>query len=369
MWDKSTPVIPTRAHVNPNTIIFNGYKVPISADGSPMPNKAHSFQFDDTWRKVGFMTMNTETRYNYGDGCCGAHTSILIDDNEGMRAHEEYNQLKTSGYEHNKEHYVYADVTPIYQENFNDVFEVYRKSSLHCDRFFLIEDYVGAKETHKITSRFLFRPTVATFENDVKICTDEGVTLYLKNLIGTDQITTKDIEYHPFKPDGRSQVVDFSCNGKEARRLFLAFISNSIQESEELKDIKVIGDPTGELQYEAAVKELEMSDCYVSMKLPAYMEADFLNYKTWWYQKTITKNKGKAYLKLPVGMWYPRLFINGIEIDLDKFEISKELIAPRVELPEEFDDLTELDVVLKVEVPIGHYDGGGDGTVGMTGGM
>lgn len=369
MWDESTPIFPTRAHVNPNAVLFNGYKVPISADGSPMPNKPHSFQFDDTWRKVGFISINTETRYNYGDGCLGAHSSIIIDDNEGMKALEEYNQLKTSGYENAEEKYVFSDVTPIYQENFTDMNEVYRKSSLHCDRFFLIEDYINGKEPHKITSRFLFRPTVQIQEDSVKIHTDEGVTLYLKNLIGPNEITTKDIENHPFKPDGKSQVVDFSNYGKESKRLFLAFISNTIKEAEEQKDIKVIGDPTGELQYDKAVKELNLTECIVPMRLPAYMEAEFPNYKTWWYQKTVIKNKGKAYLKLPVGMWNPRLFINGIEINLDKFEISKELIAPRVELPEEFYELTELDVVLKVEVPVGHYDGGGDGTVGMTGGM
>lgn len=369
MWDESTPVIPTRAHVNPNAVLFNGYKVPISADGSPMPNKAHSFQFDDTWRTVGFLAINTESRYNYGDGCCGAHSCIIIDDNEGMRAYGEYAQLKDSAYAQGLEHSIRADVTPIYRENFEDARIVYRKSSLHCDRFFLIEDVVCFDQPHKITSRFLFRPTVQINDGSVKVVTDEGVTLYLQNLLGPDEITMKDIENHPFKPDGRSQAVDFNQQGKTVHRLFLAFISNRIREAEKITDIKVIGDAESCYDYGEAAALLEEATCIVPMNLPAYMEADLPNYKTWWYKKTIHKAKGKAYLKLPEGMWAPRLFINGTAVPLDKFKISQELLAPRVEIPKQFEEDTELTVILKVDTPVGHYDGGGDGTVGMTGGL
>lgn len=369
MWDESAPVIPTRAHVNPNAVLFNGYKVPISADGSPMPDRPHSFQFDDTWRTVGFLAINTESRYNYGDGCCGAHSCIIIDDNEGMRAYGDYGQIRSSGYAQEMEHSVFADVTPIYHENFEDAEVIYRRSSLHCDRFFLVEDYVRFANPHKVTSRFLFRPTVEVKDGGVKVTTDEGVTLYLKNLIGSDEICIMDIENHPFKPDGRSQAVDFQQNGQEVRRLFLAFISNRIQEDEKISEIKVIGDRESCYKYEEAVALLERSDCVVPMNLPAYMEAELPNYKTWWYKKTICKRPGKAYLKLPAAMWDPKLYINGTAVDLSKFKISQELLAPRVELPAQFENETELTIILKVDTPVGHYDGGGDGTVGMTGGM
>lgn len=369
MWDESAPIIPTRAHVNPNAVLFNGCKVPISADGSPMPGKAHSFQFEDTWRTVGFIAINTESRYNYGDGCCGAHSGIIIDDNEGMRAYEDYSQLRDSGYTQGDAHSVWADVTPIYSENFEDTQVVYRKSSLHCGRFFLVEDYVRFDNVHKITSRFLFRPTVAVDDGGVKVTTDEGVTLYLKNLIGCDEISVKDIENHPFKPDGRSQAVDFSQNGQEVRRLFLAFISNSIEEAGKISDIKVIGDKDSSYGYEEALALLDKSEFIVPMNLPAYVEACLPNYKTWWYKKTIHKKRGKAYIKLPTGMRAPKLFVNGTAVDLSKFEISQELLAPRVEIPPQFDNETELTLVLKLDTPVGHYDCGDFGSVGMTGGM
>lgn len=369
MWDQSGPVIPTRAHVNPNAVLFNGYRVPISADGSPMPNKPHSFQFDDTWRTVGFISINTQTRYNYGDGCCGAHSGIIIDDCEGMRAYGEYDQAKDAAYGQGAERSICADVTPIYRENFEDATEVYRKSSLQCDRFFLVEDYVRFEKPHKITSRFLLRPEAAVAEGHVKVVTPEGVTLYLKNLIDGDRIDIREVEYHPYKPDGRSQAVDFYRTGREVRRLFLAFASNRIGERQEITDVRVVGDETGGYGYEEASGLLKTSHCRVPMKLPAYMEAQLPNYRTWWYEKNVKKRKGKAYLKLPVGMWNARLFLNGEEADLGKFKISGELLGPLVELPGRFEELEELTVTLKVDVPVGHYDGGGDGTIGMTGGM
>lgn len=369
MWDESTPNIPTRAHVNPNAVLLNGYKVPVSADGSPMPNKAHSFQFEDTWRSVGFISINTETRYNYGDGCCGAHSGIIIDDCEGMRAHKEYVQVEDTGYQVGEEHYVYADVTPIYQENFTDIHKVFRKSSFHCQRFYLIEDYVKGENEHKITSRFLFRPNVEVKDEIVKVRTPEGVVLQLMELLGNSSITTRRIMNHPFKPDGCSELVDYSINGNEVRRLFLVFMSNTLKEDTQIVDFKVIGDQEGILDYQEAVKKLDASSMTVPMNLPAYMETSLPNYKTWWYQKKIEKKPGKSFIKLPVGMWEPRLFVNDMEIDLASFAISGELIAPRVELPEQYNEETQLNVVIKVEVPVGHYDGGGDGTVGMTGGV
>lgn len=368
MWDKSTPVIPTRAHVNPNAVLFNGYKVPISADGSPMPERQHTFQFEDTWRSVGFLAINTETRYNYGDGCCGAHSCILIDLQEGMRAYEDYPETEDSGYDAEKRS-IYADVTPIYRENFPDVEKVYRKSAWHCGRFFTIEDVVCASKSHLVTSRFLFRPEVSVNGRCVRVETPEGVVLYLQELLLENEIHIKEIENHPFKPDARSQAVDFEGEGKQMHRLFVAMISNTVEETKELTGFVAAGDPQGGWSYEEASAALQASDTVVPMKLPAYMETSLPNYRTWWYRKTITKTLGPAFVKLPAGIYEPRLFLNGREADLSGFKISQELIAPRVKLPRELEQDNELEIVFRVNVPVSHYDGDGDGTIGMTGGM
>ncbi len=368
MWDESSPGIPTRAHVNPGALVFNGYGLPISADGSPTPGKPHSFQFDDTWRSVGFLAMNTESRYNYGDGCGGAHSIVLIDGYEGLRAKESYNQLTASGCDKGKS--IWCDVTPIYKENFPDISLVLRKTALHCDTFFSIEDVVRATEPHTVSSRFLFRPDAEETNGGVCVTTQEGVKLTLIELLNNSEVAIKPIENHPFKPDGCSVCVDFStqCTGEQTS-LFVAFISNTVETITDITGFTVIPDECGELDFDKAGDLLDASELVLPMKLPAYMEAPLPNHKTWWYRKTIQKPQGKTILTLPAALHNPHLFIDGEELDLSSYEISKELIGPRVTLPERYDNLTKITLVLKTDVSVGHYDGGGDGTVSMTGGM
>lgn len=368
MWDESTPVIPTRAHVNPNALIFNAYGYPISADGSPMPEKPHSFQFDDTWRRVGFLSINTESRYNYGDGCVGAHSCIIVDNNEGMRAFKEYQQYRSSSYGE-KEHWVYCDVTPIYQENFSDIHLVARKTSLIADRFFVIEDCVVSEEPHDITSRFLFRPNVTMISGGFSVHTPEGITFEIRELMNQNRQCLRYIENHPFKPDGCSQAADFTGRGKEVRRLFVASASRTIKPVLEITDLTAIPDPECSYSFAQAAGHLAESSLVLPMKLPAYMEAPVENHHRWWYKKVIDKPAGQFYLQLPKGMWKPQLYLDGEEMDLSEFSISQELLPPHILLPQRYYAACSIEVVLRVDVPVGHYDGGGDGTIGMTGGM
>jgi hypothetical protein len=68
-------------------------------------------------------------------------------------------------------------------------------------------------------------------------------------------------------------------------------------------------------------------------------------------------------------MHNPTLYLNSKNIDLSEFEFSRELISPRVPIPQEFEDLEEIEIVIRLSVPKGHYDGKGWGTIGMTGGL
>ncbi len=368
MWDESAPVIPTRSHVNPNAVLFNGYGVPLSADGSPTPGAPHRFQFDDTWREVDFLAIDTESRYNYGDGCAGAHSVIVVDGNEGMRAHETYPQTASSGYEAGR-HRVEADVTPIYRENFPDITRVSRRTQLHLDRIFTVEDVVVAKEEHLVSSRFLLRPEVTPIPRGVRVATPEGVTLHLVELLNDNEISLEDVANHPFKPDGRSGLVDFTVRGREVRRLFVALVSRTVAVEEELADIRVIPDPGGDLSLVQAASALAHGATKVPMRLPAYMETDLPSTVTWWYARSVAKRPGPCWLRLPVGMHSPRLWIDGTEIDLASFASSMELLAPLVRIPGQLEEAATVEVVLRVEVPKGHYDGQGEGTIGLTGGM
>ena len=213
MWDESTPVVPTRGHVNPNAVLFNGFRTPISADGSPVANASHRFQFDDTWRQVSFLAMDTDSRVNYGDGCAGAHSVVLIDGLEGMRAHETYEQVAATAHDPQQQ-WVWADVTPIYRENVPDILEVSRRTQLHDDRLVTIIDRVRAADEHTVTSRFVFRPEVTAVPSGVRVRTPEGVTLHLVEALGSSGVSVEVVADHPAKPDGRSVLVDFTARGR-----------------------------------------------------------------------------------------------------------------------------------------------------------
>ena len=368
MWDESAPEIPTRSHVNPNAVLFNGFRVPVSADGSPSPDAPHRFQFDDTWREVDFLAIDTESRYNYGDGCAGAHSVIVVDGNEGMRAHDSSPQTASSGYDAD-ERWVEADVTPIYRENFPDITHVSRRTQLHLDRIFTVEDTVVCGREHLVTSRFLLRPGVERIPGGVRAETPEGVTLHLVEVLHDNDVRVERVENHPHKPDGCSELVDFSRRGREVRRLFVALLSRTIAVSDELGEFRVVPDPEGDLTLEQARSALGRSPVRVPMRLPAYMESRLPSTPTWWYSRLVEKRPGPCWLRLPVGMHAPRLYVDGIEVDLAPFAPSMDLIAPRVRLPAQLDAKSTVEIVLRVDVPRGHYDGQGDGTIGMTGGM
>ncbi len=369
MWDQSAPDIPTRSHVNPNALLFNGFRTPISADGSPSPDVPHRFQFDDTWRQVDFLAIDTESRYNYGDGCLGPHSVIVVDGDESMRAHSDYPQTASSDYDAN-DRWVEADVTPIYRENFPDLVQVRRRTQLHLDRIFTVEDLVVSEDgEHDVSSRFLFRPDVRLTPQGIRVETPEGVSLQLIDLLNDNEIFIESVENHPHKPDGRSVLVDFSLRGREVRRLFVGLISRTVAVESELADFRVVADLGHVLTYARASAALWASPTLVPLRLPAYMEADLPNATRWWYARTVDKRPGPSWLRLPVGMHAPLLYVDGNEVDLSSYAHSMDLIAPLVRLPDGLDAKSTVEVMLRVDVPKGHYDGQGDGTIGMTGGI
>lgn len=368
MWDESEPNIPTRSHVNPNAVLFNGFRTPISADGSPTEGAEHRFQFADTWREVSFLAIDTESRYNYGDGTAGAHSVVLIDGTEGMRAHSDYAQTAATAHDP-KRQWVWADVTPIYRENFPDITEVSRRTQLHHDRLVTIVDRVRAGADHRVTSRFVFRPEAQTIPGGVRVRTPEGVTLQLVDTSASTSVSIEEAAHVPAKPDDRSILVDFSSTGSEVDRVFVGLISRDLATVERVVDAAVIPDLDHGLTWQDARDALETTPWRVPMQLPAYQEAELPNATRWWYRAVITKRPGPAWLQLPVGMHNPELHVDSEYVDLSPFRVSRELIAPRVRLPERLDDTTTVEVILRVDVPRGHYDGEGWGTIGMTGGM
>ena len=222
---------------------------------------------------------------------------------------------------------------------------------------------------HDVSSRFLFRPDVRLTPQGIRVETPEGVSLQLIDLLNDNEISIESVENHPHKPDGRSVLVDFSLRGREVRRLFVGLISRTVAVESELADFRVVADLGHVLTYARASAALRRSPTQVPMRLPAYMEADLPNATRWWYARTVDKRPGPSWLRLPVGMHAPLLYVDGNEVDLSSYAQSMDLIAPLVRLPDRLDAKSTVEVVLRVDVPKGHYDGQGDGTIGMTGGM
>lgn len=369
MWDASTPVVPTRAHVNPNALLFNAHGVPLSADGSPTSTGAARFKFADTVRQVNFLTMGQIDEYNYGDGCGGAHSVMLVDGWEGMRNFADGPQIRASSIADTHALSLMCDVAPTYQERWPDIASVCRRTTLCAQRFFVVEDMCRATEQHQWTQRFVLRPSFVPTTHGVKIQSPEGVVLHLIPVLVDAHVVTESVTGHPAKPDGCCGIADFVYHGTHMHQLTLAWMASTRQRGAQIRHFSAIADETDSLTYADARLQLQASTITLDMQLPPYMEADVAIIKRWWYRVIVAKPENADWIQLPLGMLHPRLWLNDEEIDLTPYRQSAELIAPHVTLPSHFFGQRTLDIVMCVDVPISHYEGGGDGTIGLSGGV
>lgn len=372
LWDSSTPEVPTRSHVNPGMVLFNAFGVPLSADGSPAAPYPARFSFSDTWQSFQHF-IGEAGKYNYGDGCAGAHSVLLIDNNESMRAHAEYDQVESSLL-CPQENYLAVDVTPLYQENFPDVRQVKRKMQLHADRIFILEDYFAAEQNHLVAARFLFRPDWLDAVCGAAIMTPEGVTLNMVEVLGSCQLKTENIENHPAKPDNSCRLADYVSEGKTIRHLFCICLGNSSGPESILTDFNALSadiDSVKIADLDTLRNQLQQSAIHLNLALPPHMEAQLPVSKTWLYYKQVRLTRQDCFIRLPLGLINPQLFLDGREIDLEPWRTSMELIRPLVPLPEDQQALParQLEIILKTDVPISHYEGGGEGTTGLGGGI
>ena len=367
IWDDSAPNIPTRCHVNPSMVLFNAYGLPLSADGSPAHEGGERFWFDDTWREVSFLTIGQKDSYNYGNGCGGAHSVVLLDGWEGLRAFREGPQLKSSEAALSRR-MAEADTAPLYQEKAPDVRAMRRRSRLAADRFFLVEDLADCGAEHDVAARFVLRPECVPSAFGMKIQTPEGVTLHIFDAENPDApAVCEAVEGHPRNPDSGCVLADFKARGTRVHRLFAAFPSRTRKKEAYEADFVCIPDPEKSMTVEDA---LCAEGTLVPLRLPAYMETELAPVRRWWYRKRIAKRPGAAWISLPGGMMSPRLWLGGQEIPLRGDQSYTDLIEPQVRLPEALEAADFVDFVLCTEVPLGHYEGSVNGdTIGLWGGV
>jgi hypothetical protein len=174
---------------------------------------------------------------------------------------------------------------------------------------------------------------------------------------------------HPAKPDGRCGIADFHYHGTTHHQITLAWIAQTRRLGVQIRQFTAIADYADHLDHTTARQLLAQSTLRLDLQLPAHMEADVPAVKRWWYHTIISAWDDASWIKLPVGMMNPQVWLNDVAVDMRPYMISGELIAPQIAIPAACRTGAALDVLLRVDVPISHYEGGGDGTIGLTGGV
>lgn len=361
MWDESAPHFPTRAHVNPNAIVLTAYGSPLTVDGVP-DKDCTAFNYDDTWREVSFMDLGTSRKFNFGVGCGGGHSVILVDKWEGMRAFSEYPQstLIAASLE---EKSVITDVTPIYKERFTDAITVRRRSRLVEERFWLIEDMASFTQPHEVGARFFLRPQQIDAQRGISVETAEGVRLSLLPLVGPDSSKVTPIKGYPERLDGESLLVDFTQQGKECRWLWLAFPEATREVVQDVSgEWNAVPDAEKNLDIATIQGVFSQQATMVSLTVPPYMQRNLPVIQRWWFRRTINVPAAPAsWLRLPKQMFNLQLWINGEIVDLSSHTMRMNLLEPEIELPAKFSG-SEIEVTVCCDTGDSQY--GPDGHEG-----
>ncbi len=365
MWDRSEPVSPSRAHVNPNALVLTAYGSPLTVDGVPI-KECTLFNYEDTWREVGSMDVGVKWRFNFGSGCAGAHSVLLVDGWEGMRAMQDYPQARLVDFQDDR---VTTDVTPIYAERWPDTRHVVRRSRQCEGRFWLIEDWASFDDKHEVTARFWLRPEEVASNAGVAIETAEGVRLRLLPLVGPDVRTTRRVTGYPDRLDGASLCADWIQRGKDVRWLWLAWPDETRREVEDVAaGWSVVADPRESLGFDDARQQLVAAARVLPFTMAADLLADIPTSPRWWYRRTLRVPSAKRWwLRLPARMREARLWVQGREVDISAHALRSAMLAPHIEMPGDLTAGSEIEVVVRCNVSIRQYDKNETGGSGFEG--
>lgn len=354
MWDHTNPGYPTRAHVNPNAVVLAAYGSPLTVDGVPA-KECTAFHYADTWKELTNVTFSV-LRSNFGPGCAGSHSVLLVDGWEGMRATTEYEQATQLEFDPVRQ-VLAADVTPLYRERWPDALAVRRRSQLIADRFWLIDDLAEFAQEHEFTSRWYFRPDLVDDGRGVTIETAEGVRLQFFPVLGPDAKRVQTIAGYPDRLDGAAVQVDFHQRGTACRWLWLAWPERTRRDVTDLADAwDCAPDPDQVLDLATAAKALDQSALRLPLTLPAFVLADQPVVRRWWYRRRVRVPAGpELWLRLPRQMLDPKLWLNGREIDLAPYALRMNLLEPQVRIPQELLARGELEIVVRTDCGTGQY--------------
>ena len=331
MWDYSEPKFPLRQHMNPNSLSLTAFVSPLFVDGVKT-KECEAFMYDDTWRehKLSWESI----RVNYGQGCAGAHSVLIVDGAEGMRAGSHYRQASLAAFDGGAK-ILSGDVTPVYREHWPDTRVVRRLSRLCHERFFLVEDLAAFGREHAVAARWFLRPRLLDDRKGITIETAEGVRLMLVPLLGPDEKRIKAIKGYPDRLDGESLQVDFLQKGIVCRWLWLLWPERARKVVNDLSEgWLAIPDSDGRLGFPAAQKAMGGKGMPLSPSMPPFLLADQPLVSRWWYRTVIdAPSDGDWWLRLPKRMGDPALWVNGTEVDLKPYVCLMGHLQPQVAMP------------------------------------
>jgi hypothetical protein len=357
MWDHTVPGVPVRSHFNPNSLVLSAYGSPLTVDGKAL-DSCQEFHYEDTWTDMGYMGFEN-WRINFGVGCAGAHSVILVDDWDGLRSMSEgiphVDQVEAdleSGT-------LGADVSSLYREKWPDTLAIRRKSTLVADRFWLIEDLAAFKEPHRIRSRWWLRPNQVEADKGVCIETAEGVRLHLIPLLGSDEKTTRLVEGYPDRLDQKSVCADFQTHGKLGHWLWLAFPERIRDIAEDIGDNWLaVPDPDETLTLESALPHFESSGARFAFSSPPEFHEGWVPAKRWWYKKKIRVPTADAWwIRVPRQLQEAKMWVDNGQMDLSDHVPCMHLLPADIPMPKGMRPGSSIEVVISTLTGVGNTKG------------
>lgn len=172
---------------------------------------------------------------------------------------------------------------------------------------------------------------------------------------------------YPNVLDGASLRVDFTQHGTECRWLWLAWPEATRRVvSDEADGWAALPDAASTLDPAAARAGLATASQGIPLTQPPFMLSDLPVCRRWWFRKTIAVPTGPAWLRLPKRMLEPRLWIDGVEIDLAPHALRMELLEPEIALPRSAAGRT-VEILLRCDTGHSQYAPGGNGGSGFSG--
>lgn len=307
MFDNAREEHIARFHCNPNALILSAYGTPLLTEGVPCGDCGR-FKFSDTEKSFGFMSIEKIT-VNDGYGCVGAHSAIVVDGYEAMRPRGSAEQIGKSEVDA-KNKSIYADVTPIYRQNFPDAVSVTRRCTLVNDAFWLIEDEAEFENEHDFTMRLIARSSAVMYGNAVITKTPEYTGMYIKDVYGGGKITLETVEGYPNTLDKKSVIIDNTKHGKKVKWCHMIMPYDEKNEAYDITDgWSCVSADTADISCEEAEKLL-IKSVKVPLKAPAYFFTDTEDSGKWVYCRKI-KNPGNDFvLRLPHNLHNASLWVN-----------------------------------------------------------